>query len=92
MKEGADATSIAGAVVAAVLWLLWACFSDTRRNHGFWVAFLMPPVLILMPAVWVIFILVKYTSYLVFVALGRRGEHEEFMRKLRIRSGVFMFL
>ena len=92
MDQTAATTGVIGAVVAALLWLAWACFSDTRHNHGFWVALLMPLVLILMPVVWMIFVLIKGSSFVVFVALGRRGDHEEFMRRLRIRSGILMLL
>jgi di/tricarboxylate transporter len=79
-----------GAAVAGALWLAWALFSDTRRNHGFWVAFLLPLAPVIFPLLWLIYIVIKYPSYLAFVALGRREEHEEFMREVRRRSGVFL--
>jgi hypothetical protein len=83
-------TIVMGAAIAVVLWLAWAFFSDTRRNHGFWVAFLLPLAPVIIPLLWLTYVLIKYPSYLVFVALGRRGEHEEFMRKVKTRSGVFL--
>jgi hypothetical protein len=51
----------------------------------------MPLALIFIPVLFLVFVLIKYTSYFIYVALGRREDHEEFMRKLKIRSGVFLF-
>ena len=82
---------IVGAIVGAALWLAWGLFSDTRHNHGFLVAFLIPLALILIPVLFIVFVLIKYTSYFIYVALGRREDHEEFMRKVKTRSGVFLF-
>ena len=94
MKETTDMTetmtTIIGAVVAVVLWLVWALCSDTRRNHGFWVAFLLPLAPVILPVLWLTYILIKYPSYFVFIALGRQEDHEEFMRKVKIRSGVYL--
>jgi hypothetical protein len=81
---------IAGATAAMVLWLGWALFSETRHNHGFWVAFMLPLSPIIIPLLWLVFITVKYVSLLVFLLRGRRDEHEEFMRKFKNRSGVFI--
>jgi hypothetical protein len=83
--------SIAGAVGAAVLWLAWALCSETRHNHGFWVAFLMPLAPVIIPFLWILYVSIKYSSYLGFLLLGRREDHREFMGKVRVRSGVFLF-
>ncbi len=95
MSQTTDMTittpSIVGAVVAAVVWLAWAFLSETRHNHGFWVAFLIPLAPVIIPVLWIIFICIKYSSYLVFIMLGRREDHEEFMRQLKVRSGIFLF-
>jgi len=85
------ATSIVNMAVIAVLWLAWSFFSETRHNHGFWVALLMPLVLIIMPMSWIIFIFVNYSSYILFLIRGRREQHDEFMRKVKTRSGIFLF-
>ena len=82
--------SIIGAIIAAVVCIFWAFFSETRHNHGIWVAFLMPLAPIIILVLWIIYIFIKYISYLVFVMGGRRGDHEEFMSNLRVRSGVFL--
>ncbi len=82
---------IVGAVVAAALWLAWAFCSETRHNHGFWVAFLMPLAPVVIPFLWILYIFTKYSSYLGFVLLGRREDHREFMGRLRVRSGIFLF-
>ena len=84
-------TGIAGACVAAVAWLAWVFLSETRHNHGFWVAFLMPLAPVIIPVLWIVFMLIKYSSCLIFIIHGRREDHDEFMRKLKIRSGVFLF-
>ena len=87
------ADSIESIVVASVAlgaWVLWVLFSDTRQNHGFLVALLAPLALLLLPVLWIAFALMKYSSYLVLACLGRSREHEEFMRKLRARSGLFL--
>ena len=89
MSENTE--NIVGAIVVAAIWVAWALFSDTRRNHGILIAFLMPLALIFIPVLFIVFVLIKYTSYIIYVALGRREDHEEFMRKLKIRSGVFLF-
>lgn len=78
------------AIVVAILWVVWALFSETRHNHGLLVAFLMPLTPILIPLLLIVYVVVKYASYLVFLLLGRRSEHDEFMRKFKIRSGVFL--
>jgi hypothetical protein len=83
--------SVVGAVAAAVVWLAWALFSETRHNHGFLVAFFIPLAPVIVPALWIIYIVLKYSSYLAFTVLGRRKDHEEFMAVLRVRSGVFLF-
>jgi len=88
MKE--NIATIAGALVGIVLWLGWAFFSETRHNHGFRVAFLLPLSPVIIPLLWLVFILVKYSTYPVFVLRGKKDAHEEFMRQLKIRSGVFM--
>ena len=82
---------IVGAIVVAALWLAWGLFSDTRRNHGLFVAFLIPLAPIFIPVLFIVFVLIKYTSYFIYVVLGRREDHEEFMRKVKTRSGVFLF-
>ena len=87
MKE--NIATIAGALVG-IVWLGWAFFSETRHNHGFWVAFLLPLSPVIIPLLWLVFILVKYSTYPVFVLRGKKDAHEEFMRQLKIRSGVFM--
>lgn len=84
-------SSIVGAIITAVVWLAWAFLSETRHNHGFWVAFLIPLTPVIIPVLWIIYIFIKYSSYLVFITLGRREDHEEFMRTLKIRSGIFLF-
>jgi hypothetical protein len=48
--------TLLGAVVAAVAWWAWAFFSETRHQHGFWVALLMPLAPVIIPALWIIFI------------------------------------
>ena len=80
------------AIVIAITWMAWALFSETRHNHGILVALLMPLAPIIIPVLWIAFLLIKVTSYFVFIALGRRKEHEEFMIKLKIRSGVFLLI
>lgn len=82
--------SIIFAIVAAVGWLGWTFFSDTRYNHGILIAFLLPLALFIIPVVWFLYIFVKYSTYLVFLVRGRRQDHAEFMRKLRDRLGVFL--
>lgn len=84
-------SSIVGAFVAAVVWVAWAFFSETRHNHGFWVAFLLPLTPIIIPVLWFIFLSIKYSSLLAFIVFGRREAHEEFMRKLKVRTGIFIF-
>jgi len=95
MSQATDTTtitaSIVGAIVATVVWLAWAFFSETRHNHGFWVAFLIPLTPAIIPVLWIIFLFIKQSSYLAFIMLRRREDHEEFMRKLKVRSGVFLF-
>lgn len=94
MSQAPDMTettaNIVGIAVAAVVWLAWTFLSETRHNHGFWVAFLMPLAPIIIPALWIIFLFIKYSSYLVFVVLQRRENHEEFIRQLKIHFGVFL--
>lgn len=82
--------TIVGAIAAVAAWLAWALFSETRHNHGFWVALLLPLVLILSPLILLVFLLVNYISLIAFIAIGRRAEHGEFMRRLRVRSGLFL--
>jgi di/tricarboxylate transporter len=83
-------STLIGTAFAILLWLGWALFSETRHNHGFWVAFLLPLFLIVSPLIWLIYILINYLSLLVFVLIGRREQHAEFMRKLKVRSGIFL--
>jgi hypothetical protein len=96
MSQAADVSEptagIGSAVVVAVVWLAWSMFSDTRHNHGFWVAFLLPLTPVIVPVLWIVYIFIKYSSYLVFVIIGRREDHEEFIRKLKVRTGFFLFL
>jgi hypothetical protein len=77
-------------MAAVMLWLCWALFSETRHNHGFWVALLLPLSPVIIPLLWLIYLLVKYSTWLVFLLRGRRAEHQEFMRKFRVWYGVFM--
>jgi len=85
------ADPVVTAIVAAVIWLAWSFLSETRHNHGFWVAFLMPLAPVIIPLLWVIYIFIKSSSYIAFILLRRREEHEDFMRELRTRSGIFLF-
>lgn len=78
------------AIVAALGWLFWTFFSDTRYNHGILIAFLLPLALFIIPVVWFLYIFVKYSTYLVLLLLGRRQDHAEFIRKLRDRCGIFL--
>ncbi|MGE0484489.1 MAG: hypothetical protein AB7Q81_10145 [Gammaproteobacteria bacterium] len=87
MSESTQHLVFAGLAVAA--WLAWACFSETRHNHGFWVALLLPLAPVIVPLVWATYQLIRGASYLVFALRGRRDEHAEFMRRLKLRSGVF---
>lgn len=82
-------TSITVIVIVAV-WLGWSLLSETRHNHGFWVAVLLPLWLCLLPVLWVIFMVITFLSFAMFVLIGRKSEHPEFMRQLRVRSGVFL--
>jgi len=52
--------NIAYAIFPVAVWFAWAFFSETRHNHGFWVAFLPPLALILIPVFWIIFVFFKY--------------------------------
>jgi hypothetical protein len=79
------------AVFAVGAWLAWAFFSETRHNHGFLVAFLLPLALIFIPVFTIIFVFFKYSSYVFFILIGRREDHKEFMEKLKIRFGCFPF-
>jgi len=83
-------TSIFYVSLVALVWLAWVLFSETRRNHGFWVAFLLPLAPVIFPILWITYVLIKYLSLLAFIVLGQKKEHEDFMRTLRIRSGVFL--
>ena len=82
--------TLIGAIIIAVVWIAWVFLSETRHNHGIVVAFLMPLAPIIIPVLVIVFYSIKFTSYFVFIALGRREDHEEFMRKIKIRSGVFL--
>jgi hypothetical protein len=57
--------TLLGAVVAAVAWWAWAFFSETRHQHGFWVALLMPLAPVIIPALWIIFISNHYLSRII---------------------------
>lgn len=81
---------LTGLAVAAA-WLAWALASDTRRHHGFLVALGLPLALLLLPVTWLAFVLFGRGSWLVFTALGRRGEHAAFMRRVRVRCGFLLF-
>ena len=52
---------IVGAIVGAALWLAWGLFSETRRNNGLLVAFLIPLAPIFIPVLFIVFVLIKYT-------------------------------
>ena len=82
--------TIVAVVIAAAVWILWAIFSDTRHNHGFWVALFLPLTPVIIPVLWLVFILTKYSSYLIFITFKRKEDHDEFMRKFKIRSGIFL--
>ncbi|THB76767.1 MAG: hypothetical protein D6B25_08980 [Desulfobulbaceae bacterium] len=79
-----------GLIIPVAIWLFWVVFSDTRHNHGFWVAFLMPLALFFFPLVWIAYVFLKYSTLLAFTVRGRKDEHQEFFRKLTIRSGIFL--
>ena len=85
-----NTASIVSAVVVVVVWMAWVFLSETRHNHGFWVAFLMPLAPFIILVLWVIYVFIKYSSYFIFKAISRPEDHEEFMRRLKIRSGVFL--
>jgi hypothetical protein len=81
--------SVVFAVLAGAAWLAWACFSETRHNHGFWVALLLPLAPVIVPLLWVMYQAIRGVSYAVFALRGRRDEHAGFMHRLKLRSGVF---
>lgn len=83
--------NLIGAIIIAALWIGWTFCSETRHNHGIWVAFFLPLALILFPLLGLVYLLIKWISGIIFIALGRRDDHAEFMRQLRIRSGVFFW-
>jgi hypothetical protein len=83
--------NIVYAIFPFAVWLAWAFFSETRNNHGFWVAFLLPLALIAIPVFTIIFLFFKFSSYVFFILMGRKKDHREFMEKLKIRTGLFPF-
>ncbi len=83
--------TVIGVAVALAVWVAWALGSDTRHNHGFWTAILLPLAPLLMLIGLLAFTLIRAVSFIVFLALGRRGDHAEFMRRLRVKTGVLMF-
>mgnify|MGYP001419384426 CR=1 FL=1 len=87
-----DSETIITACVVAAAWLAWGLFSETRHNHGFIVAFLMPLALVMLPLLWIVYLLIKYTTLAAFILSGRREEHAEFLRKLKVRYGVFLLM
>jgi len=82
--------NLIGAIIMIIVWIAWTFLSETRYNHGILVAFLMPLIPIIIPVLVIVFYSIKFTSYFVFIAIGRREDHEEFIRKTRIRSRVFL--
>jgi hypothetical protein len=83
--------NLIGAIIIAVLWIGCTFCSETRHNHGILIAFLLPLALILFPLLGLVYLLIKWISRVIFIALGRRDDHAEFMRQLQIRSGVFFW-
>ncbi|MCB1746921.1 MAG: hypothetical protein KDK06_07080 [Gammaproteobacteria bacterium] len=75
--------------LAVIAWVAWALCSETRHNHGVWVALLLPLLPLLVPLLWLVYGLIVAVTYVAFAARGRRDEHAEFMREFRARSGVF---
>lgn len=83
--------NIVYAIFAAGAWLAWAFFSETRNNHGFWVAFLLPLALIVIPVFTILFVFFKYSSCVFFVLIGRREDHQGLIEKLQNIVGLFFF-
>ena len=64
-------------------WVFWTFCSETSHNHGRWIAFLLPPAMVLWLVAFVLFHAVRLILYPVFLLLGRRKAYTRFMARLR---------
>lgn len=71
-----------GPIALILFWVLWTFFSETRYNHGIWVAFLLPLAPLYFIIGFFLFQLIKLLLYPIYWLINKRDTYEIVKRKI----------
>lgn len=85
-----DTADLLGPTLMIVAWIFWALCSETRYNHGIWIALLMPLAPLLIPLLLLVVQWVKLALWLLLVPFGNRSIYERRVTELKLSLGLYL--